>query len=140
MTTTEADIAEAFLRRWNAERLDGQIRGGLWYGRVPPDAGPPYASISVRKSGTEYFSRGSLVTFEVEMSLWSDQSIGGEPRILTAAILTAFDTRQRPMIVSPGRVIRVRAGEGDLHLEESLRNAADVCQGRMTWRILIQET
>lgn len=131
-------IAAAVMARFNATPARVVCVGGLWYGKVREQAGTPYALLNVTAEEPKRLSdRRYHRAFVVRISAWGDD---GAAKTAGGAIAARELEAMMPGLAVPEavKVVDVKPTTSDLAVEETPRNAADVCLSTREWRVLIE--
>jgi len=131
-------VAAGVMGRWQVTLARVNCPGGIWYGKVNEQAVASYAMLVVTAEPIVRISDGRYHRlFAVRISVWGDAgadkfSAGGTARAAIEAMMPGLTV---PEAI---KVVDIRTGTGELNVEDSPRNASDVCLATMEWRVLIE--
>lgn len=129
------NIAIAIFDSFNRNKAKRFCKGGLWYGRVEENAEAPYARFGITLQDQERLSNKSIWVYGIRIEVWGDNGAVDLTRVRVAIENAINDVRN---IEGVSKVIDVRKDDIDLELDESKRQADDICLLTLGWSLKLE--
>lgn len=145
---TDADIRTAWIATFDmgpTAALSAVLTGGVWLGRVPELAGPPYGTLAVSEGDATYTSGAYLKPFTVEFAAYfraDDVNLTAFQTALTerfrpATAIAALTAALPAATQLAGQICGVRQLSGSATtLDPELRSGLDVAVVKAAWEVL----